>query len=72
VCLSWLSMLLVKALCGSILYSDDRGCGDYRIAFKLNRSALMLCGDTISWILLNLIHSLHILLVRVRNHDILL
>ena len=47
-CLSWLSMRLVKALGGSLLYSDYRGCGDNRIAFKLNRSALMVSGDTIS------------------------
>jgi hypothetical protein len=48
VCLSWLSMRLIEALGGSLLYSDYRGCGDYRIAFKLNRSALMVRGDTTS------------------------
>lgn len=71
-CLGWLSVRLVKTLGASLLYSDDRGCGDYRIAFKLNRSALMVRGGANSWIRLDLIHSLHILLVRMRNHDILL
>ena len=70
--LSWLSLRMVKALVGSLLYSDDRGCGYYRIAFKLNRSALMVRAGANSWISLNLFRSLHILLVRMRIHYILL
>ena len=65
--------LLEKPLGGTLLlHTDDRACGDYRISVNMNRSALKVRGDTQSWIVLNLINSLHILLVRLRNHGLLL
>jgi hypothetical protein len=38
----------------------------------MNWSALKVRGDTNCWIVLNLIHSLHILLVRLPNNGLLL
>ena len=65
--------LLEKALGGTLLlHTDDRACGDNGISVYVNRSALKMGGDTNSWIVLNLIHSLHILLVRLRNNGLLL
>ena len=65
--------LLEKALGGTLLlHTDDRTCGDNRISVNVNRSALKMRGDTNRWIVLNLIHSLHILLVRMRNNGLLL
>ena len=65
--------LLEKALGGTLLlHTDDRTCGDNGISVNMDWSALKVRGDTNSWIVLNLIHSLHILLVRLRNHGLLL
>jgi len=65
--------LLEKPLGGTLLlHTDDRACGDNCISVNMDRSALKVRGDTNSWILLNLIHSLHILLVWLRNNGLLL
>ena len=59
--------LLEKHLGGTLLlHTDDRACGDNGISVNMDRSALKVRGDTNSWIVLNLIHSLHILLVWLR------
>ena len=65
--------LLEKPLGGTLLlHTDDRPGGDNCISVNLDWSALKVRGDTNSWILLNLIHSLHILLVWLRNNGLLL
>ena len=65
--------LLEKSLGGTLLlHTDDRACGDNGISVNMDRSALKVRGDTNCWIVLNLIHSLHILLVRLRNNVLLL